>query len=44
MKCADILGYDFIATGHYATIKEEGGTYKLYPAKDIKKDQLYLSK
>ncbi|MBR6162386.1 tRNA 2-thiouridine(34) synthase MnmA [bacterium] len=36
------LHCDFIATGHYATIKEEGGRYKLYPAKDIKKDQLYF--
>ena len=36
------LNCDFIATGHYAKIKNEGGRYKLYPAKDIKKDQLYF--
>ena len=36
------LGADYIATGHYADIKEEKGIYKLYPAKDEKKDQLYF--
>ena len=35
------LGCDFIATGHYADIKEESGVFKLYPASDTKKDQLY---
>lgn len=35
------LGTDFIATGHYANIKNENGIYKLYPASDHKKDQLY---
>lgn len=35
------LGCDFIATGHYADIKEENGVFKLFPAKDKKKDQLY---
>ena len=35
------LGCDFIATGHYADIKEENGVFKLFPAKDEKKDQLY---
>lgn len=36
------LGADYIATGHYANIKEDNGIYKLYPAKDVKKDQLYF--
>ena len=35
------LGCDYIATGHYASIKEVGGQFLLYPAKDEKKDQLY---
>ncbi len=36
------LGADFVATGHYANIKEENGIYKLYPASDEHKDQLYF--
>lgn len=36
------LGADYIATGHYANLKREDNYYKLYPAKDIKKDQLYF--
>lgn len=36
------LGFDYIATGHYAKILEKDGFYKLYPAKDNKKDQLYF--
>lgn len=32
---------DYIATGHYANIVEENGVFKLFPAKDEKKDQLY---
>ena len=36
------LGADFVATGHYANIKEENGFYKLYPASDKHKDQLYF--
>ena len=35
------LGADYIATGHYADIKEKDGIFYLYPAKDEKKDQLY---
>ena len=37
-----ILECDYIATGHYAKIKEDKGFFKLYPSKDIKKDQLYF--
>lgn len=36
------LGADFIATGHYANIKNNSGYYKLYPASDEHKDQLYF--
>lgn len=38
----DILKSDIFATGHYANIKLCDGIYKLYPAKDSKKDQLYF--
>lgn len=33
---------DIFATGHYANIKISNGVYKLYPAKDEHKDQLYF--
>lgn len=36
------LKADFIATGHYANIIEENGIYKLFPASDEHKDQLYF--
>lgn len=36
------LGADYIATGHYANIKEQEGFYKFYPASDEHKDQLYF--
>ncbi len=36
------LNADIFATGHYANIKQENGIYKLYPAKDEHKDQLYF--
>lgn len=36
------LGADYIATGHYANIREVDGICKLYPAKDTQKDQLYF--
>lgn len=35
-------GADVYATGHYADIKLSDGFYKLYPAKDEHKDQLYF--
>ena len=40
--CTKELGADFIATGHYANIKYSDGYYKLYPAADTGKDQLYF--
>ena len=36
------LEADYIATGHYARIKNDYGIYKLYPALDQHKDQLYF--
>ena len=36
------LGADYIATGHYAKIKKTNGLFKLYPASDEHKDQLYF--
>ncbi len=36
------LGYDALATGHYARIEQEGGRYFLKKAKDEKKDQSYF--
>ncbi len=38
----NVLNADVFATGHYAQIKEEKGVFKLYPAKDEHKDQLYF--
>lgn len=36
------LGYDGIATGHYARVRQENGRYLLYTAKDSAKDQTYM--
>ena len=36
------LNADFIATGHYANVREIDGIFKLYPASDEHKDQLYF--
>lgn len=36
------LKADLFATGHYANIKDINGIYKLYPASDEHKDQLYF--
>lgn len=38
----DKLGADVYATGHYADVRCIDGVYKLYPAKDEHKDQLYF--
>lgn len=38
----NILKADVYATGHYAKIKLDNGIYKLYPADDEHKDQLYF--
>ena len=36
------LNADYVATGHYAKIINDNGFYKLYPASDEHKDQLYF--
>ncbi len=36
------LNADIFATGHYADIRFDNGYYKLFPAKDEHKDQLYF--
>ena len=36
------LGYDGVATGHYARIRKEGDRYLLYKAADSAKDQSYF--
>jgi tRNA-specific 2-thiouridylase len=41
LKRADNLGCDFIATGHYAKVREENGRHILSRGLDPKKDQSY---
>lgn len=41
LRRADNLGCDFIATGHYANIREENGRYVISRGRDPKKDQSY---
>lgn len=36
------LGFDYVATGHYAKIEEENGRFLLKKAKDLSKDQSYV--
>jgi len=42
LKRADMLGCDFIATGHYAQVREENGRYVVSRGLDINKDQSYV--
>ncbi|OIO07773.1 tRNA 2-thiouridine(34) synthase MnmA [Candidatus Falkowbacteria bacterium CG_4_9_14_3_um_filter_36_9] len=42
IKKARKLGYDRVASGHYARLKKIGHEYKLYRAKDKAKDQSYF--
>lgn len=42
LRRARELDADYLATGHYARRKEEGGLLKLLKAKDPKKDQSYF--
>lgn len=39
---AKLLGYDKIATGHYARVEYEDGEYKLKKSVDLSKDQSYV--
>ncbi len=42
LRYADDHGISHIATGHYATLREENGKYRLAKGADIKKDQTYF--
>ncbi len=42
LKKADVLDCEFIATGHYAKVREENGRFILSKAKDLTKDQSYV--
>lgn len=42
LKRADMLGCEYIATGHYSTIRYENGRYVLSKGKDQQKDQSYV--
>lgn len=41
LRRADKLGCEFIATGHYAKVREEAGRYVISKGKDLNKDQSY---
>ncbi len=41
LRRADKLGCEFIATGHYANIREEGDRFVISKGKDVNKDQSY---
>lgn len=41
LRRADNLGCDYIATGHYANIREENGRYVISRGRDLSKDQSY---
>ncbi|MCO6500142.1 MAG: tRNA 2-thiouridine(34) synthase MnmA [Vicingus serpentipes] len=42
LRRADQLGCDFIATGHYAQLRNENGRYVISKGKDENKDQSYV--
>ena len=37
-----MLGFDYVATGHYARIEEKDGRFLLKKARDLTKDQTYM--
>src|SRR5690625_7979422 len=41
LRRADDLGCDYIATGHYANVREENGRYVISKGRDHNKDQSY---
>lgn len=42
LKRADMLGCDYIATGHYAQVREDNGRYVVSKGLDENKDQSYV--
>lgn len=42
LKRADMLGCDWIATGHYAKVRKENGRYVISKGLDANKDQSYV--
>jgi tRNA-specific 2-thiouridylase len=42
LRRAEMLGADYIATGHYAKVRFENGRYKLAKGLDANKDQSYV--
>ncbi len=42
LKRADALGCEYIATGHYARIRQKNGRYFISRAADLNKDQSYV--
>ena len=42
LKRAIAMGADYVATGHYARLKEKDGIYSIYAGKDRNKDQSYF--
>ncbi|MCC7232620.1 MAG: tRNA 2-thiouridine(34) synthase MnmA [Bacteroidia bacterium] len=42
LKRADMLGCEFIATGHYARVREENGRFLISKGRDAWKDQSYV--
>lgn len=42
LKRADMMDCEFIATGHYAQLRNEGGRYVISKGLDVNKDQSYV--
>ena len=42
LHIADVMGADFIATGHYADLRQVGGRFAVGVARDRSKDQSYM--
>ena len=42
LEKAKVLGFDFLATGHYAAIEKEDGGLQLKKPRDRRKDQTYF--